>query len=212
MVVGTISERGFGFSIPIRAPACSICFIYYLAAACWNAAAAAVAFIFLAIITRIEPNMKDVEANLYVLVWGILFNTILGLVAISTALRYKIRVWVHPRLRSQVQGDLRLAANLKPLRCGFNYAIFVTATALVFLAVIVGVIFFAVQTIDQKVNAPVTTFHLLYMFSVLFGCPLAMIPCYAWLSSRIIARSPRECWPEGSVTDEFIAFRQGIDL
>ena len=195
---------------PRKRRAC-ICFAFYMAAACWKAAAAAFTFILLAMITGIEPNMKDVDANLLVLASGTVCNTIVGLIAICAALFFEIRVWVHPRLRKQVQGDLSLAAKLEPRQSGFNCAIFVVGTALVFPPIIADVIYFAVQTIDRKVNAPVNASHLMFMLLVLFGGPLAMIPCYAWLSSRIIARSPRECWPEGTVIDDFSPHRHGTD-
>ena len=174
-----------------------ICLIFYIATACWKAAAAALTFIVVMILTGLEPNMKDFIANLLVLFGGIIFNSIFGLVAIGAAVFYKVRIWVHPRLRQQVQGDLRLVASLTPFQIRINYAIFVVATALLVLPVIADVAYFAYLTAG---NAIITdTGKIIFMVIVLIGGPICMVPCYAWLSSRIIARSPCECWPAGTV-------------
>jgi hypothetical protein len=37
--------------------------------------------------------------------------------------------------------------------------------------------------------------QMLVIFGLFFGGPLGALPTYGWLSHRIIARSPSECWP-----------------
>ncbi len=175
------------------------CFAFYTAAACWKAAAAALASVglsvFVAIRFGVQPNISEFAALMLVLTGGVVLNTLLGLGSIYAALRCKIRVWVHPRLRTAVHGDLRLVAQIGPFRRDFNHAIFVVATALVFPLVGAGALGLAALTVGKNPGEVGTVGAAIVALVLLFGGPLAMIPCYAWLSSRIIARSPQECWP-----------------
>lgn len=186
-------------------PRARTCFAFYLAAACWNAAAAAlsavVVFILAANTIGVQPAMSEFVAIMLVLAGGVVLNTLLGWGAICAAIVRKVRVWVHPSLLATTGGDLRSIAELSPPRSGFNQAIFVVATALAFPAVGAGAIGLAWMTVGQNRANVETGSATILTFALVFGVPLAMIPCYAWLSSRIIARSPRECWPEMMVSD-----------
>jgi bifunctional DNase/RNase/predicted permease len=177
-----------------------ICFAFYVAAACWKAAGAALGTVMVFILVErfvgLPPNMDELAAIMIVLAGGTVLNTLLGLAAVGAALRGRVRVWVHPRLRAAARGNLGVAARLSPRVAGFNHAVFVIATALVFPPIIAGTIGLAVFTVGQNCNQGESIARIIGGLVVLFGGPLAMIPCYAWLSSRIIARSPRECWPE----------------
>jgi hypothetical protein len=179
-------------------PHARICFAFYVATACWKAAAAAFMAIILFIVAAanfgFQPNMDEIAATMLVMFGGIVLNTLLGVVAIYAALRHKIRVWVHPHLRTAVHGDLRLTDRLGPLQIGFNHAIFVVATALAFPLVVVAALSIAIFTVGMNRNQVETVPVMVFEFVLLFGGPIALIPCYAWLSSRIIARSPLECW------------------
>ena len=87
-------------------------------------------------------------------------------------------------------GDLRLVAELNPLYSGFNHAIFVVGTALAFPVIAVSAMGIAILTVGMDRKQIETVPIMVVEFAVIFGGPLAMIPCYAWLSSRIIARGP----------------------
>ena len=78
---------------------------------------------------------------------------------------------------------------------GFNHATFVVATALVFPLAALGAILLVVLPIAANREAAGTTLSMILVFLVVFGFPLAAIPCYAWIAARIIARHPAECWP-----------------
>ncbi|MHB1038196.1 MAG: hypothetical protein ACYC35_27190 [Pirellulales bacterium] len=143
-----------------------------------------------------QPDMDEFAATMLALAGGVVLNTLVGLGAIYAALVSKIHVWVHPRLRAATHGDLRLVAGLMPHKSGFNHAIFVVATALVFPLVGAGALGLAILTVGKNPNNLDTIPAMFLAFGMMFGGPLAMIPCYAWLSSRIIARSPHEGWPE----------------
>jgi len=140
--------------------------------------------------------MDEFAATMLVVAGGVVLNTCLGLGAIYAAVVLKIRVWVHPRLRSMTGGDLRGVVDLKPTRRGFNYAIFVVATAVVFPILAASTFVVAVLTVGKNRNQLETTPFMILAWMTFIILPIAMIPCYVWLSSRIIARCPRESWPE----------------
>jgi hypothetical protein len=179
-----------------------ICFAFYVGAACWNSAAVAFItifiFVFAAVKFGFQPNITEIEATMLVLTGGVVLNTLIGLGAVYAALHYKIKVWVRPRLRIQLEGDLNSLAAISTFRYEFNYAIFVVATSLVFPSIILGLIVLGlvgsvIQVIGLKPN---DTLILIIELVLFFVPPFAMIPCYAWLSSRIVARNPQECWPD----------------
>ncbi len=175
------------------------CFAYYVAAACWKAALAALLsvgiFIVVAQRTGVEPSMDEFVATMWVLIIGIVLNTVLGMTATVAALLGKIRVWVHPRLQSIFHGDLRRAAQQSKRYPGFNYAIFVVGTALVFPLVTLGAILLAVLTVGLSRREVESSMGSVVGCIAIFALPLAFIPGYTWLSARVIARHPVECWP-----------------
>lgn len=208
-------------SDPCR-PRARTCFAFYLASACLNSAAFALSSLGLFGAGEVgmghPANIKELNATLLVLAGGVLLNSCIGLGAIYAALTRKIRVWVQPRLREMVRGDLTLVSTLRPLyedltpvtsfgpaKHRFNHAVLVVATSLVFPVVGAGILAVIAMTVGKDPVQVTTTPIMTFEFAALFGAPLAMIPCYAWVSSRIIARSPRECWPAwtlgGGATD-----------
>jgi hypothetical protein len=179
------------------------CFAYYVAAACCNAAFAALLvvgiFIEVALRTGVEPSMDEFIATMWVLIIGVLLNTALGIAATVAAIVGKIRVWVHPRLQSILHGDLRLAPQHPRRYPGLNYAIFVLGTAYVcplvtLLAILLAVLPIGVtrEEADSSIVLMVGSFAILVL-------PVAALPGYAWLSARVVARHPAECWPRGTV-------------
>jgi hypothetical protein len=162
-----------------------ICSAFYAATALWQAAAAAfgsvLVFILIASLTGKEPDMNDFIATMVVLTSGVVLTTVLGLIAIFAAAVNAKRVWIHPKLRQKTRNDLLNIAAL-PGQIEFNYAIFVLATSLAFPVLA----FSCLLLIDpaSDVLAPVL---------LLFGVCISVV-VYCWLSSRIIAQHPAECW------------------
>ncbi len=179
------------------------CFAYYVAAACWKAALAALLsvgiFIVVAQRTGVEPSMEQFAAAMWVLIIGVAMNTALGLAATVAAIAGKIRVWVHPRLQSALHGELKWAARQSYRFPGFNHAIFVVGTALVFPLVAMGAILLAALTVGLSRQEAESSMGSLVGCIAIFALPLAAIPGYAWLSARVIARHPVECWPPEAV-------------
>jgi hypothetical protein len=178
-----------------------VCFIFYIAAACWKAALAALLTVLVFglaennLLGR-KPNDDEIASVLIMLFGGATLNTIIGITATIAALRHRVRVWVHPQLGRSMEYQYRLFGVVKLFYRRFNHAIFVVGTALVLPPVIIGCFLLAVMTVGNNANQVPDATEIIVTLGVLFGGPLAMIPCYARLSSRIIARSPQECWPE----------------
>jgi hypothetical protein len=160
---------------------------------------AVVVLVYVAKATGAQPKMDEFAATMLALLGGLVLNMLIGLVATCAAVVTKVRVWVHPGLRRAIHDDLRLAAGLGPLRRGFNHAVFVVATALVFPLAVGGAAALAAVTVGKSRVEMATTESLRVGFAAMFGWVIVAVPCYAWLSSRIIARSPRECWPAETI-------------
>jgi hypothetical protein len=143
--------------------------------------------------------MQEFAATMWVLVIGVALNTVLGIAATVAAVIGEIRVWVHPRLQSTFHGDLRWTARHSHRYPGFNYAIYVVGTALVFRLVTSGAILPAVLTVGLHREEAESSVGSLLGRIAIFVLPLAVIPGYAWLSARVIARHSVECWPPDTV-------------
>lgn len=191
---------------PVRARA-RVCFTFYLAAACWKAACAAlitvVTFAVVANKTGIEPSLDKFVATMWVLIAGVVLNMALGLAATIAAISRRVRVWVQPQLQSRYLGDLRWAARQSRIYPGFNHAIFVVGTALIFPTAALGALLLAVLPIAVEREDTVSTSTMILVFLLVFGFPLAAIPCYAWISSRVIAQHPVECWPPATLDKSY---------
>lgn len=183
-----------------------VCLAFYFATACWKAAAVALVTVVLLgvaeAMTGVKPNMDEFAATMLVVAGGVAFNTLVGLGATIAAVFHKIRVWVHPSLRSMTHNELSMVTSLRPAQCGFNHAIVVVATALVFPLLCIGTACLLVATVGKARNEVESVSEGLLVFTTMFGGPIAMIPCYAWLSQRIIAQTPQQCWPQGTVQTE----------
>ncbi len=178
------------------------CFAFYLAAACWKGAAAAlttvIVLMFVSEFKGQDPTVETISATMLTLSAAVVLNTLVGLGATWAAVRHGIRVWVHPNLRAQLEGNLGAVTRLDLAHYGFNHAIFVVATSLVFPIVTLGAGLLVVLLADATPNH-VEMFPAIIAFGVIFGGPILMIPVYAWLSSHIIAGNPQDCWATGSV-------------
>lgn len=190
------------------------CFAYYVAAAFWNAALGALVsigiFVVVAEKAGIDPDMDEFEATLIVLLGGIVLNTAVGFVATIAALVGKVRVWVNPKLPQHVHGDLRLAAHQSGLVPKFNFAVFVVGTAVVFPLAVLGIFVLALLTGASSKGAEFSVLSLVGFVAV-FALPFAGVPMYAWLSARVIARHPVECWPPATLDQEGVVhvYQQG---
>ncbi len=164
-----------------------ICFAFYLATACWHAAAVAFAslltFVCLTILTGSEPTMETFVATMFTIVGGAALATILGLGASISAALAGVRVWVNPKLRKLTHDDLRNVATL-PNYPAFNHAVFVLATS-----VALPILATCCYLLTINVSGTVT------LVALTLG-PLTAIVGYYLVSSRMIAKHPAECRTE----------------
>jgi len=178
----------------------SACWTFYLATACWKGAAAALAtiglFVVIVVLTGENPDMEEFAVTMITLTCGVTLCTLVGLLAIGTALKHQIRVWVHPRLYDFLDAKLTQTTKRRRPWYGVNHAIFVVATTLFFpyLATVTGLLIVAAGNAGARDEDPTAG---LIVAGLLVAGPLALLPVYIWLSSRVIARSPYESWPEG---------------
>jgi hypothetical protein len=184
-----------------------VCFAFYLAAAFWKAAATAFVSAFgLAVVqgfTGEPPTSEEIAATMLTLAGGVSLNTLIGLGAIFAAVKFHIRVWVHPRIQipcfdsepeTACESESTRAQDLRQF--GFNHAVFVVATAITLPVVALGCGTLAGLLTGEAADqvSPVT---MMIGAGILIGGTVALIPFYGWLSSRIVAGNPQECWPAG---------------
>jgi hypothetical protein len=177
---------------PYRARA-RVCFAFYIAAGCWRAAfealLAVLAFIGVANATGVPPSEAEALATLWAFAGGLTLSTLIGFCAICAAVLHKLRIWISPSLRHATNNDLRLAADFGwDPKNGANYAVVVIATTLMVPLTVIGAACLISPRGGELAGA-----------IAVFGVPAAGIPVYIWISSRIIARSPQECWPAETV-------------
>jgi hypothetical protein len=166
-----------------------VCAAFLFATSCWKAAAAAlvsvIVFVTMFHLNGNPPNMDRFAVTMTVLAAGLSLTTIAGLAATLAAAMTDIRVWVHPRLRELVQGELKNAVHLAP-GLYFNHAVFVVATSIGLPATSLSALL-----ITTPRSGAVTA-------TAIIGGAMTAIICYWWLSSRMIAQDPAECWSSSS--------------
>ena len=131
------------------------------------------------------PKMDRFAVTMTVLAVGVSLTTLVGLAATMAAAVTGVRVWVHPRLRELVHGELENAAHVAP-NDYFNHAVFVVATSIGLPATSLS----ALLIINPRSGVVTAT--------VLIGGALFSIVCYCWLSLRTIAQHPSDCWSSPS--------------
>jgi hypothetical protein len=174
-----------------------ICFAFYLAAAFWAGGAAAfvsvLCFAAITIATGADPTTEEIAATMLTLAAAVVLNTLIGLGATFAAKKHGIRVWVHPRLKTQCDG---LSESITPLELrhyGVNHAIFVVATSIMFPVVSMACGALVHLMAEGPNEAPPASAWV--ALGLTLGGPIGLIPVYAWVSSKIVARTPQECWP-----------------
>jgi len=160
----------------------------------------------------VDQNMgiqveNEVLMALAALAINLVLNTFLSTVVVIIASIYQVRVYIRSNLRTIVKGKLSNASRIgPPPRHVANVGKLVVITAMIVPVVVAAVIAMAILTLCKPVNAPVNMSEIVLMFGLIFGVPTLAIPVCFYIASRVIAKSPRECWPPGMFsprTDEF---------
>lgn len=179
------------------------CLLFHIATASWQAAAAALVSVLTMMFAQAffgqALNVSQFETTMIALLMGVLGSVLLGVVALAQALASGNRVWCHPQLRRRLlhssPTEFVLAPSGGPGR-QFNHAVFVVATTCVTPAVLVGfaILLLTAVTAEDPPLAPVIAGGV-----TIVGAPLLMIVVNAWLSRRIIAQTPEDCWAVGVI-------------
>src|SRR5690606_10010121 len=102
------------------------CLAFYIATALWQAAAASLAsvvmFVLIEQLVDRAPRLEQFVPTMLVLVTGVTVSTAIGLAAICSALKLRLKVFIHPKLPSIVDHDLSSDGSLRD-RPRFNYAV-----------------------------------------------------------------------------------------
>jgi hypothetical protein len=190
---------------PLR-PRAWACFWFYSATAfCRATIWALIIVVILGLLERQfgqQMKMEQIEAELLTMCVAIVMTSIVGIVGTISAVRDKVRIWVRPRIQEQCGGDFARLAEIPEYHYVeywdrrspyFNGAIFVVAVSLLLPVTVVGVVLAAV-VLGTRDEGPLGL-----AMALIFGLPLTMIPVYAIISHRIIAKSPAECWPPSTL-------------
>ncbi len=172
-----------------------VCFVFQLAAGFWFGAASAFLTVVMFLVvyqwTGQNPDMSHFAAVMWTFVFGIAANATLASFAIGDAVQHRVKVWVQPDLCGLFDESFRLKSPTDPVP-GFNYAIFVIATTAFIPA---GVAIFVAGAFGAK--PPFDLFdNLVLPVFILVVVPMLVLVGYGFLSQRIVAVSPVECWPE----------------
>jgi len=179
------------------------CFSFYLAVACWKAAATALAsIVLLALLAArfgVQPNENEIIASLLTLVAGLVLNSLIALVAVVAALCCRVRVCVRANLRTTTLNDLSRAAEIGPSsRTPFSLEFIVVATAMILPLIIFGIMLLMICLGNGNAAVPPKGFTVVFAIATMFGVPLSAVPIVGWLCSRVVAKSPQDCWPAGT--------------
>ena len=115
----------------------------------------------------------------------------IGLVGVVYAVASGQRVWVNPTLFKMVKRWARTRDEAAFTRQRFNYVIFIIGTAVSLPSLIPGLVL--LSFVGQAGQA---LYSILGFVLLLLGVPFA-IASYSFLSHRIVALTPDDCWPEG---------------
>jgi len=172
------------------------CLWFYLATAGWKAGTAALLTVLaLRVLQDISGQGVDTTKLVpaaVIVFGGVLRSVLLGVIGIASALFRRVRVFVIPNICSLCHGQFQATSTVASQRHRFNHAIFIVATSLVLPVVATGVGLLVAFSFANPNKFPVVP--AVAGFGLIGLGPFAMIPVYGYCSSRIIARTPRECW------------------
>jgi hypothetical protein len=198
---------------PVAARGRACCW-FCLAVGCWKAAATALAVMLILIGIEamtgrpmpIQQAQREGNFALLIMGVGVSLSTLIGIIAIALALRGRVRVWVHPSLRQRCRGEFGYVAEyvLTYRNRQMNHAVSVVALSVLFPLAAAGTGLLMWLGYNHPNNDAPAVLNLIG-FLLLMAGPLAMIPVYVFLSSRVIARTPLDCWPVPSIIPALVA-------
>lgn len=171
-----------------------ICFAYYVATACGQAAVAALISVILFVAISLNggnvPNLEErALATMLVLYGGMLLGAFVGVYAIWGSFRHGVRVWIHPRLPALYRRSLD-SPHVASRRFRVNYAhLIVYMTLFVPLTVALGAVLALLA--DKGAGNPPSVMALA---SLCFS-PFVALLFYHQVAPRVVLNRLSESWP-----------------
>ena len=178
---------------------------FYLGVAGWKAAVSAVATILVLLLAESLAGAVPREAELVlifsVLFGGLLLATLMGLVGAWAARTQGVRVFVYAKLFDLCDGDFTLIGERLSGRRSLNPAMFVLMLSIFTPIMLLGAMICILDTIAARGN--VQNQGILYGLGIMAFGPIGGLVVYGFLSRRVLAGTPSDCWPE-----QFVALAQ----
>lgn len=139
-----------------------------------------------------EAHLTTLMIAILTILLGCFMSSIIGWIGIVIALRNRVRIFVMSNLHSICRGDFTVAKTLGTGRNGTNPGNYV-------IAVVTSSSLFAIWFVAMLISVPpqVNGENKTALFILLCLLPVLVITCVIlvdFLSKRIMAKSPAECW------------------
>ncbi len=148
--------------------------------------------VLVATVTQKQPDLLPFIVAISIIAFACLLSSVFAWIGIAITLLHRVRIFVMSNLYTVCDGDFTVATTLEPKITGINPANYIigvaTATPLLAIWYVVMLTGATGHPADQNET---TTFILLGLLPVL---AIACVGVVVFLSSRITAQSPAECW------------------
>lgn len=182
-------------------------FLFHLCTGLFRAAAVAVLFIvstmLFAVLLPRQPNVSPSLVAPMIAMGAILLScfvsTICGWSGIVIAIRHQLRIYVVSDLIRRCRGDFNQARQIEPVHNRVNPAKFIICLAIATPALF---LWFMAMLIA---NPSGTDENVGVLSALLLGLPVLCLACLAsivWISGRVAADSPAQCWGAKVPDDE----------
>ena len=173
-------------------------FHFHLAMSGFRAASAGLLSVFLiAILEQCLQRPADISAiilALFAILGGVAISFLFGWLGIITAVRNRVRVFIVSHLRDRCHGDFTQIATMPWRETGLNPVTVVAAIAIVVPMLAVWFIAMLAITVPQPGRPNPEPWLLSIVVLSMLVIPILCVLVLAYVSARIIARSPLECW------------------
>lgn len=173
-------------------------FYFYLAMSGFRAASAGLLSVLLiGILEQWLQRPADISAIILALstiMGGVATSFLFGWLGIITAVKHRVRVFIVSNLKDRCHGDFTQIATMPWRETGLNPVTIVAAIAIVVPMLAVWFIAMLALTVPQPGRPNPEPWLLSTLVLSLLVIPILCVLILAYVSTRIIARSPLECW------------------
>ena len=182
-------------------------FLMYVATGIWKAAYTAMFSMLGLGVAAVQfgarPEIPRIEALLITMTLCIGATCIVGLAATAAAWKSQVKLWVHPGIFAWCGGDFQRINHLGAYAARFNHATFVLGTSLALPGLCAGATVLAGLTATgAPMDEATTALSLKIMLVAFVVYPIGVIMFYSYLSRRILAASPEQCWDTDAVANK----------